>query len=186
MIWFTFTQYRAWQIFSSQLELFVWIGTSRIWPVDWNPPVRLRSRCVAGSTPSILAMKSEEGPLPYCRTGAKSESFNRPGSLVSYSRHIAILRKRALCQEEVLCTSLHGLPVAQFPVTLCSRTIINAQRGVTPNSTFHQETSVRTAGRLVASRTISVKFVQKKHFTLSYTKSITYNAVYTWNSFMSM
>jgi hypothetical protein len=34
-------------------------------------------------TPNILASKSGEGPLPYCKIGAESEGNNRPGSLVS-------------------------------------------------------------------------------------------------------
>jgi hypothetical protein len=34
-------------------------------------------------TPNILARKSEEGPLPYCKIGAKSEGNNQPGHLVS-------------------------------------------------------------------------------------------------------
>jgi hypothetical protein len=34
---------------------------------------------------NILARKSEEGPLPYCRTGAESEGNNRPDSLVRTS-----------------------------------------------------------------------------------------------------
>jgi hypothetical protein len=35
------------------------------------------------STPNILARKSKEVPLSYCRTGAKSEGNNQPGLLVS-------------------------------------------------------------------------------------------------------
>jgi hypothetical protein len=34
------------------------------------------------STPNILARKSGLGPLPYCKIGAKSEGYNRPGPLV--------------------------------------------------------------------------------------------------------
>jgi hypothetical protein len=34
------------------------------------------------STPKILARKSEEGPLPYYKSGAESKGFNRPCSLV--------------------------------------------------------------------------------------------------------
>jgi hypothetical protein len=30
-------------------------------------------------TPNILASKSEEDPLPYCKTGAKPEGFNQQG-----------------------------------------------------------------------------------------------------------
>jgi hypothetical protein len=42
----------------------------------------LLQRNSAMSTHSILARKSEEGPPPYCRTGAESEGFSQPGSLV--------------------------------------------------------------------------------------------------------
>jgi hypothetical protein len=35
------------------------------------------------STPNILAKESEEGPLPYCKTGAESEGNNRLGPFVS-------------------------------------------------------------------------------------------------------
>jgi hypothetical protein len=35
------------------------------------------------STLNILAKKAEEGPLPYCKTGAKLEGSNQPGPLVS-------------------------------------------------------------------------------------------------------
>jgi hypothetical protein len=36
----------------------------------------------AECTGNILAKKSGEGPLPYCKTGAESEGNNRPGLLV--------------------------------------------------------------------------------------------------------
>jgi hypothetical protein len=41
--------------------------------------------------PNILARKSEEGPLPYCKTRAKLEGNSRPGPLVSYGAHNTIL-----------------------------------------------------------------------------------------------
>jgi hypothetical protein len=34
-----------------------------------------------------LAIKSAESPLPYCKIGAKSEGFNRRGSLASEERY---------------------------------------------------------------------------------------------------
>jgi hypothetical protein len=34
------------------------------------------------STPNILAKKSEEGPLPYCKTEAKLDGYNQPYQLV--------------------------------------------------------------------------------------------------------
>jgi hypothetical protein len=40
------------------------------------------------STPNILAKKSEEVPVPYCKTEAESEDNNRPGPLVSSPRSI--------------------------------------------------------------------------------------------------
>jgi hypothetical protein len=35
--------------------------------------------------PNILATKSEEGPLPYCKIGAESEGYKLPGPLVGYA-----------------------------------------------------------------------------------------------------
>jgi hypothetical protein len=35
------------------------------------------------STPNIVDRRSEEGPLPYCKIGAKSEGYNRPGHIIS-------------------------------------------------------------------------------------------------------
>jgi hypothetical protein len=35
------------------------------------------------STPNILAKRSEEGPVPYCKTGAESDGNNQLGPLVS-------------------------------------------------------------------------------------------------------
>jgi hypothetical protein len=39
------------------------------------------------STINILARKSREGPLPYCKTGAKSEGYNQLGPLVKERGH---------------------------------------------------------------------------------------------------
>jgi hypothetical protein len=53
-------------------------------------------------TPNILARKLEEGPLPYCKTGAESEGFNwlgpfasvkttiKQNALYHYSAHISV------------------------------------------------------------------------------------------------
>jgi hypothetical protein len=40
------------------------------------------------STPNILDRKSEDDPLPYCKTRAEAEGFNQSGPLVSCCHHI--------------------------------------------------------------------------------------------------
>jgi hypothetical protein len=39
-------------------------------------------------TPNILARKSGEGPLPYCKIRAKLEGYNQPGPFVSVNYDI--------------------------------------------------------------------------------------------------
>jgi hypothetical protein len=53
------------------------------------------------STPNILARKSEGGLLPYCKIGAKSEGYNRPGPLVSLGTSNLIVLGFALVYYEM-------------------------------------------------------------------------------------
>jgi hypothetical protein len=51
----------------------------------WKINLCIKKNCLV-STSNILARKSAESPMSYCKIGAKSEGYNWPGPLVMETR----------------------------------------------------------------------------------------------------
>jgi hypothetical protein len=82
------------------------------------------------STPNILTRKSEEGPLPYCRTGVESEGNNRPGPLlVTPSKdHILPFLQSFLWRPPY--TKLHSMTVYYHTSDVCQNITVENSASV--------------------------------------------------------
>jgi hypothetical protein len=73
-------------------------------------------------TPNISAKKSEEGPLPYCKTKAESEAFNHQlGPLVSKLQTTNILHNRKV----VILKSSYATVIILCVITSVNLIVVN-------------------------------------------------------------